>query len=297
MIESAADTINEVVVVTEVEVEVSNEEEKIDEKGKEKDTPDIIIEEGMMIENERSVVIDPAVDPCQEVAHHHRRRRHRCHHVLPLETGLGEDAIVTVDTANEGTKVKAIERNEGSHRNVIIGQGGNGLDLCLPRHLLLTMMWTVSKTDLFHRQCSIEEKKKGLLTDDSMNQSQNDSFYAFQKPRKTDGEKQRKGKKSAILMESSHLTPLSEKSKSSHANDMKLKEESVASKNLSKNIEKEESIKVQTIDSKAIRLRNIRQKRKTNVVFQSMEDTHKPQKRVSYHQKLQNTLQNPEFLK
>ena len=144
---------------------------------------------------------------------------------------------------------------------------------------------------------SFSLKKKGLLTDDSMNQSQNDSFYAFQKPRKTDGEKQRKGKKSAILMESSHLTPLSEKSKSSHANDMKLKEESVASKNLSKNIEKEESIKVQTIDSKAIRLRNIRQKRKTNVVFQSMEDTHKPQKRVSYHQKLQNTLQNPEFLK
>ena len=141
MIESAADITNEVVVVIEVEVEVSNEEEKIEERGNEKDTTDIIIEEvGMMIENERSVVIGPAVDPCQEVAHHHRRRRHRCHHVLiPLETDLSEDivAIVTVGTANEGTKVKAIEKNEGSHPNDIIGRGGNGLNLCLRHHHLL----------------------------------------------------------------------------------------------------------------------------------------------------------------
>ena len=85
MIESAAGIIDEREVI-EVEAEVSNEE-KIDERGREGTD----IEEGMMIGNEKSVVIGPAatVDRFREVAY---QRRHPCHRVLLLETVLSEGA-------------------------------------------------------------------------------------------------------------------------------------------------------------------------------------------------------------
>eukprot|EP00986_Skeletonema_menzelii_P000871 scaffold248_cov112-Skeletonema_menzelii.AAC.2 len=121
MIESAAGIIDEREVVIEVEAEVSNEE-KIDERGREGTD----IEEGMMIGNEKSVVIGPAVDLFREVAY---QRRHPCHRVLLLETVLSEGIIEIVRVgANEGTKVNPIGKNGGSRQNDIV-QGGNGLNL------------------------------------------------------------------------------------------------------------------------------------------------------------------------
>lgn len=71
-----------------------------------------------------------------------------------------------------------------------------------------------------------------------------------------------------ILEGKSQLTPLSEKSK-----DQKLKEESVASDIKDSKSIKSESVRSSIIAPKVIRVKGYRAKRKSNVVFQSMEGT------------------------
>ncbi|KAK1741131.1 hypothetical protein QTG54_008383 [Skeletonema marinoi] len=75
----------------------------------------------------KSVVIDPAVDQCREVAY--LRQQHPWHRVLHLETVLLSEGIVEIDTGtNEHTKVKAVGRN-GRSRPEDIVQGGSDLNL------------------------------------------------------------------------------------------------------------------------------------------------------------------------
>ena len=112
-----------VVIQVEVEAEVSIEE-KNDARGKEGDVD-------MTTGNERSVVIGPVADLCQETAYPQQRH---CHHVLLRETVLGGDIVAIATSTNEGTKVKAIEKRGGSRPNDIV-RGGNILNL-LRRHLV-----------------------------------------------------------------------------------------------------------------------------------------------------------------
>jgi len=139
------------------EVEVPNE--KIDEREK----GDTDTEEGMMIGNEKNIVIGPAVDQCPEVAH--LRQQHPWHRVLHLETVLLSEGIVEIDTGtNEHTKVKAVGRN-GRSRPEDIVQGGSDLNLSRrPALPLLGRM--VSKGDLnLHNlisRCRRTQKKDGL---------------------------------------------------------------------------------------------------------------------------------------
>jgi hypothetical protein len=101
--------------------------------------------------------------------------------------------------------------------------------------------------------------------------------------------------------EKKELPVLSEKSKSSLTNDMKLKEESVVSNNKIKqetNSIKSETVKQMIINPKVVRnQKNLREKRKGNIIFQSMEGTMETTKRSQFPEVKKKTAKNPLFFK
>jgi len=125
---------------------------------------------------------------------------------------------------------------------------------------------------------------KGQIKEES---TKNDSLCIYLNENKNN----LKQKNEIKIETQNELSALSEKSKSGQYNAMKLKEESVQSNNQIQNESKSINSEKQSnciIKPKVIRIKAIKEKRKTNKVFQSMEDKFQNKNVFLQKQKMRN---------